>query len=167
MSGRSSQTLTQSYLALPESVPAARHELVRFAEEMDADEEQIDAIRLAVSEALTNVVMHAYRPPGTAEREQIGQMHVTASLAAGELWVLIGDDGTGLSNQVRSPGLGVGLALIAHSSDSLTIMNRATGGTEIRMCFALARGEAELDGQERGSNRSANSPASPRFSTTT
>ncbi len=145
----------------------ARGQIVQFAVRMGADADQVDAIRLAVSEALTNVVVHAYRNRAEPRGSAAGQMHVTASLAAGELWVLIGDDGEGLSARVKSPGLGVGLALIAQSSDGLTIMNRATGGTEIRMCFSLDGGEVELGGQERGSSRSASSPASSRFSTTT
>ncbi len=164
----SSETLTQSYPGTADSVPVARHEVVQFALRMGADAEKLDAIRLAVSEALTNVVVHAYRTgPGRPTRREVGQLHVTASLAVDELWVLIGDDGEGLSAQLRSPGLGVGLALIAQSSDGLTIMNRATGGTEIRMCFSLGGNAADLSAQERGSSRSANSPASPRFSTTT
>ncbi len=164
----SSETLTHSYPAIADSVPAARHEVVQFALRMGVDAEKLDAIRLAVSEALTNVVVHAYRGgPGGPDRGGGGQIHVTASLAVDELWVLIGDDGQGLSAQLRSPGLGVGLALIAQSSDGLTIMNRATGGTEIRMCFSLGGNGGDLSAQERGSSRSAKSPASPRFSTTT
>lgn len=161
------EILTQSYPALPGSVPVARHELVRFATQIGAGAEQLDDIRLAVSEALTNVVMHAYRDGGGGDRDEVGQIHVTASLAADELWVLIADDGVGLSTHVQSPGLGVGLALIAQSSDGLTIMNRACGGTEIRMCFSLAGGEGDFAVQERRSSPSATSPASPRFSTTT
>jgi anti-sigma regulatory factor (Ser/Thr protein kinase) len=160
-------TLTQMYPAVPDSVPLARRELVRFAAAAGTAGDQLESVRLSVSEALTNVVMHAYR-------DGVGQIHVTADLAGGELWVLIADDGHGLRPHNDSPGLGVGLALIAKSSDGLTIMNRSGGGTEVRMCFSLDgddRGElaqsrepdlSELT-QDRESSRSASMPATPRF----
>jgi len=151
-----SDTLAQSYPAIPDSVPVARRELSAFAAQLGASEEQIEAVRLAASEAITNVVMHAYR----GDR---GEIHVRADLAADELWVLIGDDGVGLRAHSESPGLGVGLALIAQSADGLTIMNRAEGGTEVRMRFELDEGRGA---QALGSRISSTSPASPRFSTT-
>jgi len=78
----------------------------------------------------------------------------------------VGDDGDGLRSQNVSPGLGVGLALIAQSSDGLTIGNRASGGTEVRMRIVLDPDDVRGT-YERESSFSANSPASPPFSTTT
>lgn len=155
-----SNTLTQSYPAVPDSVPLARRELTSFAAAAGANGDQLDAIKLSVSEALTNVVMHAYQGG-------IGHIYVEADVAGDELWVLIGDDGSGLRATHDSPGLGVGLALIARSSDGLTIMNRAGGGTEVRMCFDLESGGLATYADGRGSRFSASSPATPRFSTTT
>jgi len=83
------QNLIQSYPAIPSAVPAARRELTEFALRAGAAPEQLQAIRLAASEALTNVVVHAYR--GYA-----GRIYVNADLAGDELWILIGDDGCGL-----------------------------------------------------------------------
>ncbi len=152
-------TFVQTFPAVPDSVPVARRALVEFAVAAGADARQAEDIRLSASEALTNVVLHAYR--GTE-----GSIHVRASLAGEELWVLIGDDGSGLQARNDSPGLGVGLALIAQTSDGLTIMDRACGGIEVRMRFVLE--PDPVDGAyERGSNLSAASPAAPPFSTTT
>lgn len=153
-------TLLQSYPAVPASVPLARQELVDFALRAGAREDQAQDIKLSASEALTNVVLHAYRG-------HQGSMHVRASIAGTELWVLIVDDGSGLRSRSDSPGLGVGLALIAHTSDGLTIVNRAGGGTEVRMRFALGDQDPPALAYERGSSVSATSPAAPRFSTTT
>ena len=61
--------------------------------------EQLENVRLAVSEAVSNVVMHAY--PG-----QPGQVHVTAHAVDEELWVLIADDGAGHNTPSSRPGLG-------------------------------------------------------------
>lgn len=152
------RTLVQSYPAVPNSVPLARQNLVEFALGAGADEHQAEDIKLSVSEALTNVVLHAY--PG-----QAGAIEVRADVAGGELWVLVCDDGGGLRSQNASPGLGVGLALIAQTSDGLTIVNRAAGGTEVRMRFVVDP-DAVRQPYERGSSFSANSPAWPPFSTT-
>jgi anti-sigma regulatory factor (Ser/Thr protein kinase) len=152
--------LSESYAAVPAAVPKARNAVCRFAAIAGARREQVDALRLAVSEALTNVVMHAYdRTPG--------RIQVTAWLAADELWVLIADDGAGLHPRVDSPGLGLGLGLIAQLSDGFAIVNRACGGTELRMRFALRAADRSDSDQSRGSVASATSPASPSFSTTT
>jgi anti-sigma regulatory factor (Ser/Thr protein kinase) len=121
---------SRSYLAEPETVPRARRALVEFACEAGADATQVEALGLAVSEAVTNAVRHAYG-------DETGQVHVTAALAGEELWVLIGDDGHGLETRTQSPGLGMGLAVIASMSDGFSVVKRATGGTELRMRFRL------------------------------
>jgi serine/threonine-protein kinase RsbW len=125
------RSLSQSYAALAESVPHARNDVVAFALRRGASQAQIEAIRLAVSEAVSNVVLHAY------DGREPGEIHVTAEIAARDLWVLISDQGRGFQAPARAPGLGWGLPLIAHMSDRLEIAERAEGGTEIRMRFAL------------------------------
>jgi anti-sigma regulatory factor (Ser/Thr protein kinase) len=121
--------------------------------------QRLEAVRLAVSEALANAVVHAYS-------ERPGSIQVTAAVAADELWVLISDDGCGMHPRTDSPGLGLGLALIAQVSDSLEIISRGIGGTEVRMRFTLETAGDGSDGQSRGSVSSAISPPAPSFSTT-
>src|SRR5579885_2151846 len=123
--------LNESYPALPESVPVARRALAEVAAAAGASGERLDEIRLAVSEALTNAVVHAYRNGAT------GEFHVTAAIASGELWVLISDDGRGLHAWNDSRGLGIGLSLISGLSDDFAIVTRASGGTEVQMRFDL------------------------------
>ncbi len=123
--------LSEVYRALPGTVPVARKDVADFAARAGVSGRQLDAIRLAVSEALTNVVVHAYRA-------EPGQIHVTAAVASDELWVLVADDGCGHQTPATSPGLGWGLALMAESSDSFEIAERAGGGTEVRLRFAIA-----------------------------
>lgn len=125
------QSLNQSYPAVAQSVPRARNDVVAFAVRRGATQAQVDAIRLAVSEAVSNAVLHAYDGKGS------GDIHVTAEIAEQELWVLIADDGCGFQAPARNPGLGWGLPLIAHMSERLEIAERADGGTEIRMRFPI------------------------------
>ena len=110
------------------SIPLARSMVTGWAEEVGADRGQIDEIRLAVSEALTNVVLHAY-PWRT------GDIHVTARMAGNELWVLIADSGCGIHAGRDSEGLGIGLALISKMTDGFSVVERSSGGTELRLRF--------------------------------
>jgi stage II sporulation protein AB (anti-sigma F factor) len=134
------EVLNEAYLALAGSVTRARARISSFAEAAGADGECLDAIRLAASEALTNVVLHAYP-------EEPGEIHVTAAMAESELWVLIGDDGQGLQARSKRPGLGLGLALIAQLCDEFAIVRRSTGGTELRMLFRLPEGDDSPPGR--------------------
>ncbi len=124
------ETLSESYPATPESVPLARRSVADYAARSGATPSQLDAIRLAVSEAVTNAVVHAYP-------QSDGDIHVTAAVAAHELWVLITDDGCGFQTPGRKPGMGVGLALIADACDEFIISERGGGGTEARMGFLV------------------------------
>ncbi len=135
-----------------------------FAQGAGADPEQLDAVRLATSEAVTNAVMHAY------DSGEKGHVQVSASYVENELWLLIGDTGKGLRPRSKSPGLGLGLALIAQLADEFQILSRGSGGTELRLRFKLAvpkraqrngrvRGGTRAACQERGSVSTALSPA--------
>jgi serine/threonine-protein kinase RsbW len=128
------RSLSESYPAVAGSVPRARNDVVAFAAQRGATKRQLEAIRLAVSEAVSNVVLHAYNGGGG----EGGRVHVTAQVAARELWILISDEGRGFQAPAHNPGLGWGLPLIAHMSDRLEIAERAEGGTEVRMRFPLA-----------------------------
>jgi anti-sigma regulatory factor (Ser/Thr protein kinase) len=124
--------LRETYLAIPSSVPSARHAIAECAAQAGATDEQLDAIELASSEALTNVVLYAYRA-------HTGHIYVTARAAGGEFWVLISDSGCGLHAGSDSNGLGLGLALISQLADGFSVVQRSTGGTELRLRFVLGR----------------------------
>jgi serine/threonine-protein kinase RsbW len=132
--------LSEKYPAIAESVPRARSAVAGFAREAGMAKDRLEGIRLAVSEAVTNVVRHAY--PGGP-----GCVAVTAGQASDELWVLVADSGAGHQSRSPNPGLGFGLGIIAHECDDLVITERAEGGTELRMSFLLKR--------KAGSGRSA------------
>lgn len=132
-------SFSRSYPAVRDSVPAARHDLAAFATEHGATDGQREAIVSAVSEAVSNAVMHAYR--GTQ-----GRIYVTAAVAGHDLWLLVADEGCGFETPSPTPGLGWGLALIAHASDDFVLAARAEGGTEARMRFAIGNSNSPAGG---------------------
>lgn len=122
---------SQTYRAVPESVAAARAMVADFATQVGAPPSTVAAVRLAVSEAATNVVIHAYRDSGAP-----GLIHVEVAVAAGELRVSIADTGPGLRPRQDSPGLGLGVAIIAELADEIELLQGSTG-LRVVMRFVL------------------------------
>jgi anti-sigma regulatory factor (Ser/Thr protein kinase) len=104
-----------------------RRELTGLAKDCGMDSDGIADVRLAVTEAATNAVIHAY-----AKAE--GELRVTAAVQDGELAIVIRDTGPGLVERRDSPGMGVGLAVIASVAERLKIVSHPDG-TEIHMAF--------------------------------
>ena len=121
--------------ASPSSVTIARHAVAEFCAGQVLDH---GAVALAVTEAVANAVMHAY-----CDGEP-GLVYVAASLDDGTLAVVISDDGKGMRPRTDSPGIGIGLALIANLTDSMQIEHDG-GGTRLIMRFARRLMTARAD----------------------
>jgi len=116
--------------ALAPNVGLMRTGVVGFAARHGASRSAQTDIALAVSEALTNAVMHAFL------RQPAGTMSVFAEAAIDALFVRVTDDGSGIRPRDDSPGMGVGLGLVAHVTTSLELLPGPRGaGTELRASF--------------------------------
>jgi len=108
---------------------------VTFARRHGAGPDACDDVALAVSEALSNVVVHAY-----ADREQPGDVRVQMWTVHDALHVAICDDGVGMIPRTDSPGLGLGLAIMGRIADHLQLESRDGGsGLRVLMTFGLGR----------------------------
>jgi anti-sigma regulatory factor (Ser/Thr protein kinase) len=125
--------LRRALPAVPSTVTALRAEVAAFIVAAGIDEPLLTGVKLAVSEAVTNAVVHAY-----ANVEHPGEVRLVVGLREGHVHVTVSDDGCGMMPRLDSPGLGVGLPFIAHTADTLDIGQRAGGGTELRMSFRIA-----------------------------
>jgi serine/threonine-protein kinase RsbW len=115
-----------------DNVPLVRHALRGLLEASGVPEERISDIALAVTEACANAVLHAYP-------RARGQFEAAADLSpGGELVVTVRDYGSGMAPRVDSPGLGVGLPLMAAIADALEIDTPEGAGTVVRMTFDVA-----------------------------
>jgi anti-sigma regulatory factor (Ser/Thr protein kinase) len=113
--------------AEPRAVRAIRDAARRFAVEHGARD--TDALALALTEAVTNVVVHAYRD---GER---GDVRVVACAEPARLVVVVRDYGCGMRPRHDSPGLGVGLSLIGHLASHFDVEAPDGDGTRLRMHF--------------------------------
>ncbi len=114
--------------ARPENVAVIRHAFGGLADVLGIDEQALADIKLAITEACTNVVIHAYDDEGPLEVEALIEDRV--------LTIVIRDRGRGMVPRPDSPGLGLGLPLIATLADSLEL-DGAADVTEVRMTFHL------------------------------
>jgi anti-sigma regulatory factor (Ser/Thr protein kinase) len=116
----------------PLGVRMLRKEIAVIAEDCGMDDAGVADVRLAVTEAATNAVMHGYA-------DTTGELTVSAVIHDGELVIVVGDTGGGFDQRSESAGLGVGLSIIATLADRLKIYS-TEGGTEIHMAFPCPDG---------------------------
>lgn len=121
--------LAETYPAVPESVAEARDAVVDLATKAGADEQSLDAIRLATSEAVTNAVLYAYHDGHP------GPIHLSAAVSGDAVAVTVADEGGGVRPRLDRRGIGLGLAIIAQAANQLAISKRPGGGTELQMSF--------------------------------
>jgi serine/threonine-protein kinase RsbW len=126
--------------ARAENIAIVRHVLGGLGEACEVSEEKLSDIRLAVTEACANVVVHAYPDDRT------GQMEVVASMEQETLTVLVRDWGRGIGPRPDSPGLGLGLSLIAALAESVQLGHGGEEHTEVRMTFALEDALPSMNG---------------------
>ena len=127
------ERLHRRTVAEPSAVGELRRELAQYATGVGAGPATRDAVKLASSEALTNVVVHAYvgREPGTMSVEAWTDDN-------GGLLVLVCDEGVGMVPRPDSPGLGVGLSIMAQMADEVRVAGPEEGsGTTVSMRFSL------------------------------
>jgi serine/threonine-protein kinase RsbW len=112
------------------TVATIRRGAREFARAHGATDALLIDLALAVTEAVTNSVVHAFidRAPGT--------VWTTIDAAPDELIVTVTDDGRGMQPRADSPGLGLGLPTIASLSTSMDMHAPPGGGTSITMTFA-------------------------------
>ena len=114
------------------SVRLVRTEIMRWFHELrHADDVLAASIAVAVSEAVGNVVRHAY--PGRGS----GRVEVEAELEDATIVVSVSDGGTGMTARAGRPHNGMGLPVIGRLADGVTVVSDE-GGTRLKMHFELS-----------------------------
>jgi anti-sigma regulatory factor (Ser/Thr protein kinase) len=114
--------------AEPQSVSRARRAVLGALQGIAVDR---DAIGVVVYEAVTNAVLHAYR-----ECDEPGTVHVSADLLEEGVEITVTDDGLGLRPRPDSPGVGLGMPLIADLADNVIVSGDGPG-TKVCAHFLL------------------------------
>ena len=131
-------TAPEVRLSMParaEGVGVVRQALSGIADALEFDDAVVADMKMAVTEACTNVVVHAYDG-------EDGLLEVDMLTAEDALTIAVRDHGCGIHPRPaakRTPALGLGLPLIAALSDSFELRGSTGDGTEVRMTFAYDR----------------------------
>ena len=115
-----------------DSAARARSALADFAARQGVVPDTVDAVKLAVSEAVTNAIVHAYGGGHS------GEVRVAAGVRDGHIWISVEDDGCGHVTPSTRPGLGYGLRVIQQVAQHANITERPDGGTTVLMQFRRA-----------------------------
>ena len=126
--GRTKTLLDLRLPAERDSVADARLAVAEIAREVGAEEMDV---KIAVSEAVANAVMHAFRQraPGT--------IRLRADRTDEALVISVADDGGGMRPHLDSPGLGFGISLITRVAKDVTF-DSSDRGTTVLMSFEAA-----------------------------
>jgi stage II sporulation protein AB (anti-sigma F factor) len=120
---------------VPSNVGVARIAVATFAASLDFTVPDIEELKVAVSEAVSNCVLHAY-PDGQ------GDVTVEAYPEGDSLVILVEDRGVGIPDldKAREPGyttapdhMGLGLSFMESFTDELSISSTKGAGTKVRM----------------------------------
>jgi serine/threonine-protein kinase RsbW len=115
--------------ARPENVAVIRHVLGAFAEALQLPADLVEDMRLAVTEACTNVVRHAYHDGGQ------GPIDVVIRPNGDRLDLIVSDRGAGIGPSPDLAGPGLGLPLIAALADHVEIEHAPSSGSRLAMSF--------------------------------
>lgn len=134
MMGRNKFTLASTDVRLtlpahPENVAVIRHVLGAFAEALALPPDVAEDMRLAVTEACTNVVRHAYQE-GTP-----GPIDVVVRPSGERLELIVMDRGRGMGSSQDTGGPGLGLPLITALAESVKIEAGSPRGSRLTMTF--------------------------------
>jgi serine/threonine-protein kinase RsbW len=121
--------ITREYPSELRALPLVRQQLDRLLDETTAEREKRWDVRLAVTEACSNVVRHAYPASG-------GTFQVSAEIRPGTLEVTVRDAGRGSIGRVV-PRLG--MLLLYEASDGV-VLEDASPGLIVRMSFGMPLG---------------------------
>jgi anti-sigma regulatory factor (Ser/Thr protein kinase) len=113
-----------------DSVATARRAVRRFALDLEVD---VDGMVLAVSEAVANVVAHAY------VEETDGVVELSAAASPLEVTVTVRDRGRGLGRGEGTPGAGYGLLIIRRLAQHVELADTRDG---VALTMAFRRGGA-------------------------
>ncbi len=107
-----------------------RRRAAEFVSAAGASDEVTEAVALAVSEVVTNAVVHAYDGP------EGGEVRVSCRADGERFIVEVADEGSGIWPPQDSPGLGHGLAIVGALAHTLDIAPGPDGrGTAVTMAF--------------------------------
>lgn len=135
--------MSLEFLSKSENEAFARITVASFASQLDPSIEEISDIKTAVSEAVTNCIIHGYE-------EKIGTIHIECKLYQKTIEIVIMDKGKGIENisQAKEPLFttkpelersGMGFTIMESFMDKLRVRSAPGRGTTVTMQRRIRR----------------------------
>lgn len=127
--------LNISFPSLPENVSLSRVIVASFAAQLDFTLNELEEIRVATSEAVSNCVIHAYR-------DHQGEIRLELKIEEDTLMIKVIDEGCGIQDLdlAKTPAyssdperMGLGLVFMESFMDEMTIESQLEQGTTVLM----------------------------------
>ena len=115
--------------AKPASVTTARHHVMDYLRKHATRDPPLNDVGLVTSELVTNAVQHAY------VNRAGGDVRVGLDFTARYLRLSVEDEGGGLMPRSDSPGLGLGLPIMAMVAEDVTTSTSPGEGTRVTVSF--------------------------------
>ncbi|HHT04781.1 MAG TPA: anti-sigma F factor [Hydrogenispora sp.] len=127
--------LNISFPSLPDNVSLSRVIAASFAAQLDFTLNELEEIRVAISEAVSNCVIHAYP-------EHPGEVRLELRIKDDTLMIKVIDEGCGIQDLdlAKTPAyssdperMGLGLVFMESFMDEMTIESQLQKGTQVLM----------------------------------
>ena len=137
--------VTLEFLSRSTNEAFARTAAAAFAAQLDPTLDELGDIKTAVSEAVTNCVVHAY-----SECETVGIINITACIKDEEVYIKITDKGCGIEDVKKAmeplfttkPELersGLGFAVMESCCDKVKVSSKVGKGTTVTLTFRFEK----------------------------
>ena len=129
--------------ALSRNESFARAAVGAFVSQLDPTLDELGSVKAAVSEAVTNCIVHAY-----ADSDTIGLINITSRIIGNKIYIKISDKGCGIEDikkameplfttkpeQERS---GLGFAVMESCCDKVRVSSKKGKGTTVTLIFTV------------------------------
>ncbi len=128
--------LEMKFLSIPENVSFSRSTVSAFCLALDPSVEELNDVKTAVSEAVTNSIVHGYK-------DKFGKIYINGSINENTVKIIIRDKGCGIENieEAMTPlfttgggdRAGLGFTVMESFCDKLKVRSKIGYGTSVTL----------------------------------
>jgi len=128
--------MQMEFLSLPENVSLSRVAVASFAAQLDLTLNDMEELKIATSEAVSNAIIHGYN------NKPIGKVWVSVTHYETELVIIVRDEGVGIEDVERAmeaaystdPNrMGLGFVFMKSFMDDVKVDSEPGKGTTVKM----------------------------------
>ncbi|HBT20475.1 MAG TPA: anti-sigma F factor [Peptococcaceae bacterium] len=128
------------FLSVPENVSLSRVVVASFAAQLDLTLNDLEEIKVAVSEAVSNSIIHGYN------NKPVGKVYVTVMRYEKELVIIVKDEGVGIKDVKKAmeaaystdpERMGLGFVFMKSFMDEVNVVSEPGKGTTVELVKKL------------------------------